>query len=58
MTIARLRFARAVEPLVPPRTPSFGTRGRSPVRSGESAVSPPRAVRRPTMDVPSAEHRP
>jgi len=31
------------EPMVPPRTPSFDTTGQCHGRSGESAVSPPRA---------------
>jgi hypothetical protein len=35
--------------MVPPRAPSFGTSGASLVRSGESAVSPPRAGGRCTI---------
>jgi hypothetical protein len=42
---ARLRLARVGEPMVPRRTPSFfAAVGDSLLRSGESAVSPPRAA--------------
>ena len=38
--------------MVPPRAPSFGSSAGSPLRSGESAVSPPRAKRRLTLKKP------
>ena len=44
--------------MVPPRAPSFGARNGPLVRSGESAVSPPRAGRRSTIDENRSEPGP
>ena len=41
----QIEWSDVGEPMVPPRSPSFATRDEARVRSGESAVSPPRAER-------------